>query len=331
MNVALIHVDGKFPNLALMKLSTLHKQVQDAVQLIRMRDYFNVPIELFNMQVAYASVVFTQKTSKAKIRLLEEFDKCMKEKHREFELHIGGSGYSLTRMLPLNAEHMMPDYSLYGIDYSMGFFSRGCIRACPWCIVPEKEGKIQKNADITEFLHPSHKKLILFDGNLLACSQWQEALEFIVTRKLKVNFSQGLDIRLVDAENAKWLSKVHAYTWTFKTPMIHFAFDDVNYESEFQRGVATLTAHGVKPSKLTAYLLCGYPEKKEWKLEDDMYRFNILRELGVNPYVMKYQDRKDIPLLNAFDRWVNYRLYTKCSFDKYNRLPNKECTTEQKT
>ncbi|GAH86063.1 unnamed protein product, partial [marine sediment metagenome] len=44
---------------------------------------------------------------------------------------LGGSGIDLKAELPPEVEHLMPDYSLYpGIDSSMGFTSRGCIRNC---------------------------------------------------------------------------------------------------------------------------------------------------------------------------------------------------------
>lgn len=63
-------------------------------------------------------------------------------------------------------EHQCPDYSLYGINYSMGFLTRGCPRECKWCVVPEKEGDIVAHADIDEFAR--HKEVVLMDNNVLA-------------------------------------------------------------------------------------------------------------------------------------------------------------------
>ena len=103
MNVGLIQVDGKLPNLALMKLSKYHKDKGDKVTLI---DLSTLGIDKW-----YGSKIF-----------------------------MGGSGYDLKQKLPECIEELTPDYDLYNLDYSIGFTSRGCIRNCGFCIVREKEG-----------------------------------------------------------------------------------------------------------------------------------------------------------------------------------------------
>ena len=65
----------------------------------------------------------------------------------------GGTGYAISLIdgreeydknkdVPLNEEieHIYPDYDLYGIDYSLGFLTRGCPRKCQFCHVASKEG-----------------------------------------------------------------------------------------------------------------------------------------------------------------------------------------------
>ena len=314
MRVLLIHIDGEMPNLVLMKWSAFHKRKGNNVFLEK-HALFSQPIV---PDEVYISCVFSWNAGDA-LGIAKMFD-C--------PVYIGGPGIDLTTELPDEVEHIMPDYDIYGIDYSIGFFSRGCIRKCPWCIVPEKEGWIRKHAPISEFWNPKHKKLILLDNNLLACSEWKEALEFIISHKLMVNFSQGLDIRLIDHDNANWLSKIHAFTRTFNTPMFHFAFDDVNYEDAVRKGVHILQEHGVKPYRQTFYILCAFNMKAkdytwDYFLSHDYYRFQVLRELDINPYVMKYNDRQDIPLLNAFDRWVNSRppIYKVSDFKDYKYTP----------
>lgn len=297
MKVLLVHIDGKLPNLALMKISAWHKAQGNKVSF-----------DMKNPDKVYISCVFRQNRSIA-LGISKMFN-CPVE--------VGGPGVNLESKLPDEIEHMMPDYSLYHVQYSMGFTSRGCIRSCPWCIVPKKEGKIRDHALIKEFL--AHKKVILFDGNFLASPKWKENLEFIIQHRLEVNFNQGLDIRLIDNEKASWLSKVKAKTSTFKTDMLHFAFDDVAYEKQVRHGVEVLETHGIKPYKLTFYFLCGFYEPYDF--QEDMYRFKVLRELGVNPYCMVYNNRKDISILSHFERWVNTHppIYKVCDFKNYNRL-----------
>jgi len=308
MNVLLVHVDGKWPNLVLMKLSAHHKAQGDHVDLRKIR---KVSLGFFDLKpnIVYISCIFSWNEPLAR-KILDYLSKGA-------TIRIGGPGigqFNIER-LPDHIEHLMPDYSLYGIDYSMGFTSRGCPRVCPFCLVPKLEGNIRDHAPISEFHHPKHEKIILLDNNFLASPKWKENLWYILGHKLAVNFSQGLDIRLVNDYNANLLAHTRFMGPSFKKRRLHFAFDDSATEQSVRRGVETLKTHGVSPDYLMFYMLCGY--KEPYNFEDDMYRFKVLRELGTHPYVMRYNYRRDIPILNHFARWVNYRVYKKCEFNEY--------------
>ena len=99
---------------------------------------------------------------------------------------------------------MRPDYSIYPqFREAYGFLSRGCIRRCPWCVVPVKEGKIRAVADIEE-IAGDRREVELMDNNFLANGPAfvREQLEKIARLKLRVDFNQGLDARLVNEDNA---------------------------------------------------------------------------------------------------------------------------------
>jgi len=200
----------------------------------------------------------------------------------------------------------------------MGYTSRGCIRRCPFCIVWKKEGNIRDHASISEFWNVGYPKLILLDNSFLASPKWKENMEFLVTHQIPVNFSQGLDIRLVNDDNIVWLRLIDSRTISFLSRMYYFAFDDPAIEDEVRKGVALLRKHGIRPRYLTFYMLCGFNTTHE----EDMHRFEVLRELGAWPYVMKYNDRQDDPWLNDFDRWVNARMHKVCSFQNYKPRRN---------
>lgn len=294
--ILLIDVDSKIANLALMKISAYHKNLGDRVFLNK---------GCSRPDKVYISCVFSQNRGKA-LGITKMFN-CPVE--------IGGYGVN-NAQLPHTIEHMMPNYSLYGIDFSMGYTSRGCLRKCPFCIVWKKEGIIRDHASISEFWNSNHKKCIILDNNFLASPQWKRNLEFIITHQLQVSFCQGLDIRLVNHENATWLAMIDSATISFISRMYYFAFDDPQIEDDVRRGVAILKEHGIKPRYLTFYVLCGFNTSHE----EDMHRFMVLRKLGVTPYIMKYNDRKDDPWLNHFDRWVNAprHIYAICSFEEYS-------------
>ena len=61
------------------------------------------------------------------------------------------------------------------------------------------------------------------------------------------------------------------------------------------------------------YMLVGYNTSHE----EDMYRFQKLRELKVDPFAMIYNNRKDDDWIRYFARWVNKRVYKSCSFEEY--------------
>jgi len=292
--VLLVDADSKegFPNLALMKLSAWYKKEGWEVDLIHGLP-MAPPLHLYDK--SYISVIFFQNKERA-------LDYGLMLPNCE----IGGSGYDLTKILPDEIEHIMPDYSLYDIDYSIGFTSRGCLRKCGFCVVPKKEGDIRDNAPITEFL--AHDKVMLLDNNFLASPRGKQNLDFLIINDLKVNFNQGLDIRLVDTELATLLASTKYYSWNFKTRGLHFAFDDMRYENEVWQGIDLLENAGVNPKHLMFYVLIGYNTTEE----QDLHRIYSLKDRGVKPFVMPYNQTK-----NRLTRFVNGRYYEFMKLEDY--------------
>jgi len=297
MKILLVDADSKkgFPNLALMKLSAWHKQQKDSVELIKGTPT-TTPLEHYDKVLI--SCIFYQ-NKEAVLDYASQFDNVI----------VGGSGVDIELTLDNDIEHIMPDYSLYDIDYSLGFTSRGCIRNCGFCIVPDKEGFIKDNAPISEFLHPDHKKVILLDNNFQASPRWRENIDFIVEHNLKVNFNQGLDIRLLDKEFAEALTSIKSYSWTFKRKGLYFAFDDMRYEKQVWAGINLLERVGINLKDVLFYVLIGFNTTEE----EDLYRIRTLTERGVHPYVMPYNQYK-----SKLTRWVNRLYYQFIPWEIYN-------------
>lgn len=244
-----------FPNLALMKLSAYHKARDDEV-------FLNFP--LCQPEISYASCVFTWNAKQ--------------DNRLSADTIIGGSGITLKRKLPSEIEHIMPDYSLYpAVSFSLGFTSRGCIRKCPFCLVPEKEGGIHPHASIYEFWDKSHKKIILLDNNLLASPNWKQTMNDLIAEGLEADFNQGLDIRLVNEENIAYLKRV-------KTKQLRFAFDCMSYETSVRKGIELLLKNGLSPRKISFYVLVGFDED-----ETAIARMEILKTYNVDIYPMIYK------------------------------------------
>ena len=300
--ILLIQVDGKVPNLALMKLSRYHKMLGDNVNLIR---GFKIPTLLqFVPDKVYISCIFEENYNVA-MQLVKQFPNS--------DVYIGGTGVDLTLCLSDEVEHLMPDYDLFECDYSIGFTSRGCIRTCPFCVVPKKEGYIKAVADICEFLDPRHKHIVLLDNNILALPEhFKHIAKQIKDKKLTVDFNQGLDIRLVNDENADILSNLRI------KPSLRFSWDNIAIESKVRKGINILQNVGIKQSFW--YVLVGYDST----FDEDLYRLNILKELGQRAYVMRYSSVRGIREYNDLAAWSNQPwIFSKYSFEEFKVIRHK--------
>jgi len=293
--IGLIDVDGhNFPNLPLMKISAWHKSQGDSVEWYQ-------PIGSGHMDKVYISKVFS---------FSADFDYYIDAD----EVSRGGSGYCISLVdgrevydkskdipLPDEIEHIMPDYSLYGItDTAYGFLTRGCPRGCGFCHVESKEGKAsRKVADLQEFWD-GHKNICLCDPNILACPEWEDLLKQLIDSGAWVEFNQGLDIRLMTAEKAEMIKRL-------KVNNLHFAWD--RYEDrdvilpKFEMFKAITQ---IDYRKLGVYCLCNFGSS----FEQDLDRVYTLRDLGFSPYVMIY-NKESVPRwsnLRTLEAWVNNRI-----------------------
>jgi len=292
MKVGLFDVDSKYHNLALMKLSTYHKQRGHEVE-------FYKPLWKDTYQIVFASKMFSKK-DKSEMYLPEG---CIK----------GGSGFDLKIRLSEGTEHLMPDYSLYNLNYSLGFTTRGCIRNCGFCIVREKEGYIREHAEVEEFLNPKSNIVVLLDNNFLALPSHIKKLEKYIDKGWRMDFNQGLDIRLITEENAKLLVKIKYYK------QLRFAWDILGMEQSVKRGLKILFKAGIRPYTVMVYMLCNF----NTSFEEDMYRYNELDALGVIPFVMIYG--KPNQKLRHFARWVDKRwLCQSATWEEYYRGVSKK-------
>lgn len=274
MEVGLVQVDGKYPNLALMKSATWYEQQGHKVKIYD--PLFDHP------DLILASKIF-------------DFTPDYQYFPEGVPVVRGGIDYDIKSELPPETENCCPHYELFGCDYAMGFTTRGCIRKCKFCKVPEKEGHIRAVGDIYDFWR-GQKQLMLLDNNLTAMpEQFERICKQLTKEKIITDFNQGLDIRLINADMAKLLSKVRLWK------QIHFAFDNVGLESAVRRGIEILTSNGVAHHKIMFYVLIGFDSTPE----EDIYRVELLRSLKVDPFVMPFN--KNRCYQRNFTRWVEHK------------------------
>lgn len=308
MEIGLYEISsGKFPNLALMKISAWHKAQGDTVEFVES------PIKHYDR--VYVSKVFG-----------DEYEQMPDEFFNADEVINGGTGFCITvedgkevfhkerhSDLPHEIEHIYPDYSLYPElckNTAYGFLTRGCPNNCAFCIVSKKEGmQSVKVADLSEWWS-GQKEIKLLDPNLLACKSCEELLWQLVNSKAKVDFTQGLDARFITPEIAEILAQISAKRW-------HFAFDFMKNEKRIIEGLQTFM-DVVKPNPRDAivYMLTNY----DTSFSEDWYRITKIKETGLTPDVRIYR-KTSLPsphILKDLQRWCNNRvLYQSVDFWDY--------------
>ncbi len=303
--VRLTQIDGKLPNLALMRLSAWHKARGDHVVFSQKAtpDLFEPTYDR-----VYGSMIFgfSQKKLNA---FLQAFPQAI----------VGGTGTgsNITLEDAVGINSLDHDYSIYpDYPYSIGFLQRGCRLKCKFCVVPQKEGKPSQYMTVNELWrggnHP--KKLHVLDNDFFGMPGWQRHIDDIVDGGFKVCLNQGINVRLITDEAAAALSKIEYRDDQFQRRRLYTAWDNLKDERVFFRGIDTLERYGIPPSNVMAYMLIGFDPTET--LERILHRFDRMVARGILPYPMVYDpNRKD---LKEFQRWAVTGLYRALPFEQYD-------------
>ena len=272
MRIGLINIEPKIVNTAYMQISQYHKQKGDSVE-------WWTPLEHRQFDVVYCSSLF------------DFTDKSQIPK----DVICGGTGFNINSKLSKYMEQCDYDYSLYpDCDYSIVWFSRGCIRNCPFCCVRQKEGYIHPVEP--KPLNIKSKYIAVQDNNFFANTGWLKAIKYLFSTELLIDFNSGIDARILTEQQGKILSRLRLYK------QIKIAWDNPKEDllPKLKQIIGWIPAY-----KLMCYVLIGY-----WSTpEEDLYRVETLRKLKIDPFVMPY-NKKD-PYQKAFARWVNHKAIFK--------------------
>src|SRR3990167_5514384 len=237
MIVRLTQLDGALPNLALMKLSSWHRERGDDVWLT-----YSIEPDLFepSYDLVYGSSIF-----KFSAPRVERFRRAWPN------AIIGGTGTACTWTVEeFTGQWERYDYSGYPkFRESIGFTQRGCRLKCPFCVVPAKEGKPRSENTIADIWRgePWPKKIHLLDNDFFGNPQWRDRIAEIREGKFRVCLSQGINVRLIDDKTAAALASIEYRNTGFNERKLYTAWDNMKDEKVFFSGVDTLERAGIPP------------------------------------------------------------------------------------
>lgn len=298
MNVLLLQLDGKLPNIALMGLAAHHRLLGHHVVLRRAGNAEAVEPLLDDpaWDRVYGSLIFerTQPLMK-RVRAIYGYPPTC---------FLGGTGYH--SMVGLEDAGVDPDGPLDYSDYpwfrqSMGFTQRGCRLKCPFCCVPRKEGPVRETWSIADIWRgePWPREVLLLDNDFFGQPNWRKRIDEMRSGGFRVSFNQGINARMLTEEAAEAIASVDYRDDSMKVRRIYTAWDNRKDEARLFAGLNALVRHGVRPDHIMVYVLIGYwPGETH---EDRDYRRARLRDFGARPYPMPFVRTRE---LVGFQRWV---------------------------
>jgi len=277
----------QYPPLGLLKLSTYHKQLGDTVKFVKGFEDDN-----FEPDKIYITSLFTYAWEP-----VHEVIRYYSQKYKKAEIIVGGIYATLCedhlketfkdriiihKGVINEVEDVLPDYSLVpDWNASIIFSSRGCIRKCPFCAVSKLEPEFYAKESIKHLVYPNHKKIILWDNNILASPTWEKIFQELEELNLEVDFNQGLDARLITPRVVEKLLRL-------KIPIIRLAFDTQFVREPLKKAIELLKSAGFRGRDIVVYCLYNNPFENDTP-ESFLNRLRDLLDWGVVSYPMRYE------------------------------------------
>lgn len=159
------------------------------------------------------------------------------------------------------------------------FTSRGCNNSCPWCLVPEREGKLRPIGDFSI-------GNIIQDNNLLQCDREHIDRVFAMLRtRHAIEFTGGLDSRLITDPVADGLRSL-------RVRQLFLSCDTKEALKPLRRAASKLS--GFNRNHLRCYVLIAYGGET---ISEAVDRLRDVWVAGFVPFAQLYQPK---------DRYIEY-------------------------
>jgi len=247
-------IPTKYPNLALMKLSTKHRLQGDTIEYFK-----GIPTLDHHPQpnIIYISTLFTY--------YAEPTVQCIRYYQKHFpnaDIQVGGIFATLmpnliekeTGIKPFvgyshELDQLPPDYSLLPefvkftpkikrfAKYSFLSTTRGCPRACGFCVVNKLEPQCHVIDGWQNAVDLKRRYMMFLDSNLTAFpfDHFKSVMEFIISHKRTAFFNGGFDVRLLTDDHIDLMAKCR-----WMTNGLRLAFDHGEEDGHIQRAIEKL-------------------------------------------------------------------------------------------
>ena len=289
--VLLLQLDGKLPNLALMRIAAHHR---NAGTNWRSGTARNSAACSTRNSIAYTPAPFSSGPARWRTASWQAYPHAV----------IGGTGWDVARTIEdigithrtrglfdlsrVPAQHRV---HAAGVPPQVSILRRaqqrraGSVRA----------GKI---AEIWRG-EPWPREIVLLDNDFFGNPEWRDRLQETAGGPFKVCFTQGINARILTPEQAEGIASVDYRDSNLAERRLYTAWDTTRDEARFFAGLELLCRNGVRPRHLLVYMLIGYAPGETHADRD--HRRRKLREFGALPYPMPY---RRTPELVGFQRWV---------------------------
>lgn len=279
MRIAVINSSSEVYNLAVHKIAHYHERLGDQVTIVEGGSLF-IP-GVWDADKVYFSCIFTW-------NLPDMVGLVNTMKNHVPDIEIGGPAATAMPEYIIENTGIVPHTGLdirfefvSADDYKMIFTSRGCPRACEFCLVQKVEGR--KMIEYSDFPIPVGDNPWIGDNNILSTS-WEHQL--LVADKLRdvrnLDINSGFDDRIFAHNPEKYwdlYSKLHLERW-------RFAYDSPDQREVIKSCVDFLHSKGVRYSAISVFCLVGWPGTT---FEEAREKLQYLVDIGCSPYPMRYR------------------------------------------
>jgi hypothetical protein len=264
-------------NLAVAKIANYHRLLGDEVYAGEWQPMINM------MDKYYFSIIFTWDIPAMiqAVNLVRSWGK---------KVEIGGPAATfMNRYIAKHTginPHLGLDFRFEHVpgDYEMTFTSRGCPWKCRYCGVRRVEPEAIEYDDF-----PLARRIGDNNINQTSWAHQELVVNKMVKIRGKVDINSGFDVRVFNEKHYALYSRLKLLQW-------RFAFDSMDVWADVWRVSKMMREHGHDRHKVTFYCLTGFPGTTP---EENLFRLETIRELGMNPYPMRF-----IPLNSLTHRYV---------------------------